>query len=86
MELKYAIGGTIRRIRHEQGKTLREVAGSKYISFNYLSEIERGTKEASNQFLELIADSLNLTTAQLLKEIYEYLEAANTNKGALVNV
>jgi transcriptional regulator with XRE-family HTH domain len=77
MKLNIAVGTTLRRIRQEQGRTLRDVAAQKHISFNYLSEVERGTKEASSQFLELIADSLHLTTAQLLKEIYEYLKEQN---------
>jgi transcriptional regulator with XRE-family HTH domain len=82
MQLKYAVGDTIRRIRHEQSLTLRDISKRKFIALGHLSDIERGTKEASNQMLELIADGLHLTTAQLLKEIYEYLEASNTNKGA----
>lgn len=81
MELRYAIGDTIRRIRKEQFLTLRDIATKKYISLGHLSDIERGTKEASNQMIELIASGLHLSTAQLLKEIYEYLEASNTNKG-----
>lgn len=80
MELRYAVGNTIRRIRKEQFLTLRDVAQKQYISLGHLSDIERGTKEASNQMIELIARGLHLSTAQLLKEIYEYLETTNTNK------
>lgn len=74
MRLQSAIGDTIRRLRTEQGKTLRDVADKQYMSFNYLSEIERGTKVASPDILEAIARGLKITTVELIGEIYEYLE------------
>lgn len=77
MRLQYAIGDTIRRIRTEQGRTLRQVADKEFMSFNYLSEIERGTKTASPDILEAIARGLKMTTAELIGEIYEYLEEQN---------
>ena len=77
MRLQYAIGDTIRRIRTEQGKTLRQVADKQYMSFNYLSEIERGNKTASPDILEAIARGLKITTAELIGEIYGYLEEQN---------
>jgi hypothetical protein len=74
MTLTNAVGHTIRRLRREQHLSLREV---KYVSLGHLSEIERGIKQASNEVLEVIALGLHITTAQLLKEIYEYLEEKN---------
>jgi transcriptional regulator with XRE-family HTH domain len=74
MLLKHAMGTTIRRLRTEQGLTLRQLAEPNYISYSYLSDIERGAKEVSSTILEAIADGLHLSTAQLLKEIYDYLE------------
>ena len=74
MNLGIAVGHTIRRIRTEQNIPLR---GMQYISLGHMSEIERGLKQASNEVFESIAASLHLTTAQLLKEIYEYLEKEN---------
>ena len=66
-----AIGATIRRIRTEQGKSLREIP---FVAVGYLSEVERGQKSPSGRMFENIAHGLSLTTAGLLKEIYEYLE------------
>lgn len=77
MNLKTAVGETIRRIRHEQGRTLRQVADPYHYSYTFLSEIERGDKEASTTMLDTIAVSLKLSTAELLREIYEYLEEQN---------
>lgn len=77
MKLGVAIGHTIRRIRTEQGLTLRQVAEPQFFSYVHLSDIERGNREASTVTLECIAKGLHLTTAQLIKEIYEYLEKEN---------
>ena len=74
MRLRYAVGDTIRTLRKERGLTLRDVSSSQHIALGYLSEIERGAKEPSSFMLESIAVALELTTAELLKEIYEYLE------------
>lgn len=77
MKLREAVGGTIRKIRKEQGLSLREVSSRRYIALGYLSELERGQKDASSEVLENIANALDLTTLELLKEIYDYLEEHN---------
>lgn len=77
MKLREAVGGTIRKIRTEQGLTLREVASRRYIAVGYLSELERGQKDASSEVLDNIANALDMTTLELLKEIYDYLEEHN---------
>jgi len=79
MELRHAIGHTIRSIRTEQGLSLRQVADSQFFSYGHLSDVERGVKEASTVLLECIAKGLNRTTTQLMKEIYEYLEEQDGN-------
>ncbi|MGZ4517878.1 MAG: helix-turn-helix domain-containing protein, partial [Mycobacteriaceae bacterium] len=45
--LREAIGDSLRRARTSQSRTLREVSGSARVSLGYLSEVERGRKEAS---------------------------------------
>ena len=72
MQLQEAIGGTIRQLRKERKLSLRQL--TPYVSIGHLSDIERGNKEASTHILELIAEGLNLSTSQLLLEIYNYLE------------
>jgi transcriptional regulator with XRE-family HTH domain len=77
MKLQTAVGGTLREIRQRKNLTLRQLSDRAYISYNFLSEIETGKKCASNDMLETIAKGLDVTTAQLIKEIYEYLGGKN---------
>jgi transcriptional regulator with XRE-family HTH domain len=74
MKLQTAIGATIHKIRKEQGLTLREVSGRKFISIGHWSEVETGKKGVSNELLECMANALDLSTSELLMEIYKYLE------------
>lgn len=60
------VGGVLRRERLAQERTLREVAGEARISLPYLSEIERGRKEASSEVLAAAAGALGLGLGELL--------------------
>jgi transcriptional regulator with XRE-family HTH domain len=71
MLLRDAIGSTLRRIRLDSGRTLRDVALDAAISMPYLSEIERGRKEASSEVLAGILRALGLTLLDLLAEVSE---------------
>ena len=52
--LRTHIGSALRAARIEQGRTLRDVAKSARVSLGYLSEVERGHKEASSELLNSI--------------------------------
>jgi transcriptional regulator with XRE-family HTH domain len=69
MLLRHAIGYVLRRLRLERGKTLRELAQEARISLPYLSEIERGRKEASSEILGVLCRVLDITEQQLLTEV-----------------
>ncbi len=69
MLLRHAIGAALRRIRLDDGRTLREVALAANISMPYLSEIERGRKEPSSEILAGICTALGLTLVDLLREV-----------------
>jgi transcriptional regulator with XRE-family HTH domain len=69
MLLRHVIGAALRRIRLDDGRTLREVALAANISMPYLSEIERGRKEPSSEILAGIAAALGLTLVDLLQEV-----------------
>ncbi|MFC5152706.1 helix-turn-helix transcriptional regulator [Streptomyces amakusaensis] len=60
------VGEVLRRERLAQGRTLKEVAETARISMPYLSEIERGRKEASSEVLAAAARALGLGLADLL--------------------
>jgi transcriptional regulator with XRE-family HTH domain len=74
MLLRNAIGFVLRRLRQEQGKTLRELADEARISLPYLSEIERGRKEASSEILSAICQVLDITEQELLLEVADEYE------------
>jgi transcriptional regulator with XRE-family HTH domain len=67
--LRTAIGSVLRRFRLRQGRTLRDVADVAGISMPYLSEIERGRKEASSEILASICRALGIGLPDLLEEV-----------------
>jgi transcriptional regulator with XRE-family HTH domain len=76
VKLREALGEALRRRRQGQGRTLREVAAAAGVSLTYLSEVERGRKEASSEVLEAVCAALDLVLADLLYEVAETLAAA----------
>ena len=56
--LREALGDSLRRTRVAQSRTLREVSNTARVSLGYLSEVERGRKEASSELLAAICDAL----------------------------
>jgi transcriptional regulator with XRE-family HTH domain len=76
VKLRQAVGEALRRRRQAQGRTLREVAEAAGVSLTYLSEIERGRKEASSEVLEAVCAALHLGLAELFFEVAESLAAA----------
>jgi transcriptional regulator with XRE-family HTH domain len=73
VKLREAVGGALRRRRLDQGRTLREVAEAAGVSLTYLSEVERGRKEASSEVLEAVCAALHLALAELFFEVAETL-------------
>jgi transcriptional regulator with XRE-family HTH domain len=59
-----------------QGRTLREVAKSARVSLGYLSEVERGQKEASSELLNSICAALELTLASVLLDVAHQIKSA----------
>ena len=66
--LREVIGDVLRRARVEQGRTLREVSDSARVSLGYLSEVERGRKEASSELLSAICGALAVPLSRVLTE------------------
>ncbi|MBF4572172.1 helix-turn-helix domain-containing protein [Herbiconiux sp. VKM Ac-1786] len=66
MLLRHAIGHVLRRLRLERGLTLRGLAERSRISLPYLSEIERGRKEASSEILAVLCRVLDVSAGELL--------------------
>jgi transcriptional regulator with XRE-family HTH domain len=71
--MREEIGASLRRRRQAQGRTLREVAQAAGVSLTYLSEVERGLKEASSEVLAAICAALGVVLSELLFEVAEAL-------------
>ena len=67
--LRQLLGDVLRRLRLRQGRTLREVSASARVSLGYLSEVERGQKEASSELLASICGALELPLSQVLSDV-----------------
>jgi transcriptional regulator with XRE-family HTH domain len=67
--LRRVIGDALRARRQAQHRTLREVSTAANVSLGYLSEIERGQKEASSELLSAICDALGARLSELLREV-----------------
>lgn len=67
--LRTYIGDSLRRARLEQGRTLREVSAAARVSLGYLSEVERGQKEASSELLAAICAALDLSLAGIVRDV-----------------
>src|SRR5436190_10152850 len=74
--LRRMIGDALRARRQSQHRTLREVSTAANVSLGYLSEIERGQKEASSELLASICDALGAQLSELLREVSHTVEVA----------
>ncbi len=74
--LRHEIGDVLRDVRQRQSRTLREVSHSARVSLGYLSEVERGQKEASSELLSSICSALDVPLSLMLREVSERLAVA----------
>lgn len=79
--LRQEIGEVLREIRQRQGRTLREVSHLARVSLGYLSEVERGQKEASSELLASITHALDVPLSVVLRLVSDRIAAA---EGVLV--
>src|SRR5689334_2036456 len=71
--MREAIGGSLRRARTEGRRTLRAVSRRARVSLGYLSEVERGRKEASSELLAAICEALEVALPDVLSEAAEVI-------------
>ncbi len=84
--LRRVIGDALRARRQAQHRTLREVSTAANVSLGYLSEIERGQKEASSELLAAICDALGARLSELLREVSSTVATAEQVDGVLAPV
>ncbi len=63
------LGEVLRSRRMDQGRTLRQLSGDARVSLGYMSEIERGQKEASSELLASICTALDVPLSEILSEV-----------------
>src|SRR6201990_3779412 len=80
--LRPLLGDALRRLRLRQGRTLREVSGAARVSLGYLSEVERGQKEASSELLAAICSALNTPLSHVLGEVSDSFALAELQNEA----
>lgn len=71
--LRRMLGDVLRRHRIRQSRTLRDVSVAAGVSLGYLSEVERGRKEASSELLAAICGALDVSLAEVLREVSDDL-------------
>ena len=71
--LRTLIGEALRTTRLRQRRTLREVSSAARVSLGYLSEVERGQKEASSELLASICRALGVRLSDVLRDVSETL-------------
>jgi transcriptional regulator with XRE-family HTH domain len=74
--LRKVIGDVLRARRQAQQRTLREVSTAANVSLGYLSEIERGHKEASSELLAAICEALGTGLSEVLSDVAATLALA----------
>lgn len=74
--LRNELGDVLRDARLGQGKTLRDISSQARVSLGYLSEVERGQKEASSELLASICVALDVPMSTILRDVSERFEMA----------
>jgi transcriptional regulator with XRE-family HTH domain len=77
MLLRNALGETLRHARIGQSRTLRDVSTVANVSLGYLSEVERGRKEASSELLAAICEALDLEVSDVLDNASSAMRVAS---------
>jgi transcriptional regulator with XRE-family HTH domain len=80
------LGDVLRRIRREQGRTLADVARAAKVSMPYLSEVERGRKEASSEVLSAICDALHIELSELLAQVGHDLVDRRAGRASVIRL
>lgn len=84
--LRTILGGVLRRIRLRQQRTLADVATAAQVSMAYLSELERGRKEASSEVLAAVCAALGVDLADVLAEVGRELVTARDRSAPVVRI
>ncbi|MEN9737749.1 MAG: hypothetical protein RJA26_982 [Actinomycetota bacterium] len=84
--VRQEIGDVLRDVRQRKGHTLRQVASRASVALGYLSEVERGQKEASSEILASVAEALDVPISQIMREVADRLAFSEGIPAAVQNV
>lgn len=82
--IRREVGDVLREHRRDQGRTLRQVSSDAAVSLGYLSEVERGEKEASSEMLATICRALDLPVSQMLSDVAMRVAVAEAEEAVTV--
>ena len=74
--MREMLGETLRELRMSESLTLRQVSAGARVSLGYLSEVERGQKEASSELLNAICGALNVPLSDVLRRVGDKADSA----------
>jgi XRE family transcriptional regulator, stress-response regulator len=80
------LGDVLREQRRSQGRTLRDVSAEARVSLGYISEIERGQKEASSECLAAICAALDVPLSVVMAEVSDELAREEASMAALTSL
>lgn len=84
--LRTALGDVLRQTRREQGRSLADVARDAKVSMPYLSELERGRKEASSEILAAVCEALGSDIADVLADVRRGLVEENAQTARVIRL
>jgi len=70
-----SLGDVLRELRVQQGLTLRDLSAAARVSLGYISEIERGQKEASSELLGSLCAALDVPLSDVLRDVSDRVAA-----------
>lgn len=83
--MRQLVGEVLRERRRAQGLTLRDVSARARVSLGYISEVERGHKEASSELLAALAGALDIPLSKVLLDVSSLLEVEEAAQLASVS-
>ncbi len=84
MLLRRSLGEVLRARRMRQGLTLRELSAEARVSLGYISELERGRKEASSELLASLCGALDVPLSEVLREVSDAVAVEEAAAGIAI--
>ena len=79
------LGDVLREPRMQRGMTLRELSAEARVSLGYISEIERGQKEASSELLASLCQAMDLPLSDVLRDVADAVSIEEAAMGVVVS-